>query len=152
MSLSTSSYQTYEKNMHFFQTLKAKNEEDLNSPISKGKWSIREIIGHIYYWDLYLLEKMVPEMKENGVLPDFPDHDAYNADAIVSLERFTNTKEQIEEFVITRKKLIYKMEKLDQGIKFTIGNKKRKFTPESFLKMFVNHDLHHIKQIRTRAI
>ncbi len=152
MTLSTSVYQTYDSNMQFFQALIEKNETELISPISNGKWSIKEIIGHIYYWDLYLLENMVPEMKENGVLPDFPDHDSYNEKAIRSIGSFTNTNDLIEEFVITRKKLINKMEDMDQGIRFTIGKKKRIFTPESFLKMFEGHDKHHMKQIENRFI
>ncbi|KMJ60463.1 hypothetical protein AB685_00610 [Bacillus sp. LL01] len=138
--------------MHFFRSFTAKDEAELIIPITNGKWSVKEIIGHIYYWDIYLLENMIPEMKDNGVLPDFPNHDEYNEKAIRTIERFTNTHGLIEEFVITRKKLINKMENLNQGVSFTIGHGKRKFTPESFLKMFVDHDKHHMEQIKNRAI
>lgn len=152
MSSSTTSYQAYESNMEFFRLFGTKEEAELNTPISNGKWSVKEIIGHIYYWDLFLLETMVPEMKESGVLPDFPDHDDYNEKAIQSIKRFPDTKALLEEFTLTRKELIRKMENLNQEETFTIGKKKRKFTPGSFLKMFVGHDNHHIEQIKNHAV
>lgn len=152
MTLSTSTYQSYESNMEFFRSFKSKDETELITPISNRKWSVKEIIGHIYYWDLFLLEKMVPKMKEGGVLPDFPDHDEYNEKAIQAIKVFNDTEALLEEFVLIRKELIRNMENLNQGVRFTIGNKKRKFTPESFLKMFLNHDKHHMEQIKNRAI
>ncbi|MGD7052159.1 DinB family protein [Sutcliffiella horikoshii] len=151
MKSTTSTYVAFQYNMEFFNSFATKDETELIKPISTGKWSIRDIIGHIYFWDLFLLEYMVPEMKDNGVLPDFPDHDNYNEKAIQSIKSFTDTNSLIEEFIITRKKLIANMENLDQEVRFTIGNKKRKFTPESFLRMFVQHDIHHMEQIKSLA-
>ncbi|KPB06703.1 hypothetical protein AAV98_00660 [Bacillus sp. CHD6a] len=135
--------------MEFFCSFLTKDETVLIKPISTGKWSIKEIIGHIYFWDLFLLENMVPEMKDNSVLPDFPDHDTYNQKAIESIESFRDSHSLLEEFVITRNKLMDKMESLDQEVTFTIGKNKRNYTPESFLRMFVEHDMHHMEQIKS---
>ncbi|WP_404450197.1 DinB family protein [Sutcliffiella horikoshii] len=151
MKLTISPYQAYRNNMEFFGSLSTKNEAELTKPISSGKWSIKEIIGHIYFWDLYLLENMVPEMKDNGVLPDFPDHDTYNEKALESIRSFEGTNVLIEEFIIIRNELMDKMESLDQKVTFTIGKKKRKYTPDSFLRMFVKHDIHHMEQIISLA-
>ncbi|ART76481.1 DinB family protein [Sutcliffiella horikoshii] len=147
MKMTTSTYEAYLYNLEFFYSFRAKEESELIKPLSKGKWSIKEIIGHIYFWDLFLLENMVPEMKDNGVLPDFPDHDTYNEKAIESIRTFEDTNVLIEEFVTTRNKLMDKIENLDQEVTFTIGKKKRKYTLDSFLHMFVKHDIHHMKQI-----
>ncbi len=149
--MTTSIYEAYQYNMEFFCSFAMKAETELIKPVSKGKWSIKEIIGHIYFWDLFLLENMVPEMKDNGVLPDFPDHDSYNEKAMESIKSFKDTNSLIEAFVITRNKLMDKMESLDQEVTFTIGKNKRNYTPESFLRMFVEHDMHHIKQIKSLA-
>ncbi|NLP52850.1 DinB family protein [Bacillus sp. RO1] len=151
MELTISPYQAYRNNMEFFYSFTTKTEGELNQPIQKGKWSIKEIIGHIYFWDLFLLEDMVPEMKDSGVLPNFPEHDEYNNKAIHSIKSFSSTNDLLEEFVITRKKLISNMEKLNQEVKFTIGNNKRNFTPQTFLGMFVEHDIHHMEQIKNMA-
>lgn len=132
MILSTSTYQAYESNMEFFRSFRSKDEDELISPICKGKWSVKEIIGHIYYWDLFLLEKMVPEMKEGGVLPDFPDHDEYNEKAIQAIMIFNDTEALIKEFVLTRKELIRNLENLNQGVRFTIGKK----SANSLLNLF----------------
>ncbi|TYS70431.1 DinB family protein [Sutcliffiella horikoshii] len=148
MNLTISSYQAYLNNMEFFYSFTNKEESELNQPINYGKWSIKETIGHIYYWDLFLLKKMIPVMKDNGVLPEFPDHDEYNNKAMNAIKSFSSTNDLLEEFVITRKKLISNMERLNQEVRFTIGNNKRNYTPQSFLHMFVEHDVHHMEQIR----
>jgi len=36
-----------------FLGLKEYSEEVLNEPISEGKWSIRESVGHLLYWDKF---------------------------------------------------------------------------------------------------
>ncbi|NMH74653.1 DinB family protein [Bacillus sp. RO2] len=151
MKLTISPYQAYRNNMEFFYSFSTKVEGELNQPIQKGKWSIKETIGHIYFWDLFLLKNMVPVMKDSGVLPNFPDHDDYNNKAIHFIKSFSSTKDLLEEFVITRKKLLSNMEKLNQEVRFSIGDNKRNFTPQSFLSMFVEHDRHHMEQIKSMA-
>lgn len=151
MKSTISTYEAYQYNLEFFSSFAKKDETELIKPTSSGKWSIKEIIGHIYFWDLFLLENMVPAMKDNGVLPDFPDHNSYNEKAMESIKSFKDTNSLIEAFVITRNKLMDKMESLDQEVIFTIGKNKRNYTPKSFLSMFVEHDLHHMEQIKSLA-
>ncbi|WP_019152418.1 DinB family protein [Robertmurraya massiliosenegalensis] len=117
--------------------------------ISEGKWSIREIVGHLYYWDKFILENMVPFMTDGSNLPPFPDHDQYNAEAISYLKDDSATS-IIEHFVETRIQLTESLSNLDSDIRFTIGGGKEQFYAESFTEMFLEHDEHHLNQINEK--
>lgn len=41
----------------FVQELKTIDEEHWNSPISEGKWSLKDVISHIMLWDKYFYEE-----------------------------------------------------------------------------------------------
>ncbi|MCA1319350.1 DinB family protein [Bacillus tianshenii] len=137
----------YQQNKNYFQSLLTLPEERLTKETKQSKWSIREIIGHIYYWDKFLLDVMVPQMSEGASLPEFPDHDAYNEKAMLHIAEFSTTRELLAEFTVTREHLLHNLNELPEDTSFTIGKGKRIFTPEKFLEMFVEHDDHHIKQI-----
>ncbi|MFJ7973766.1 DinB family protein [Psychrobacillus sp. NPDC096389] len=136
----------FEETLDAIKKLKDVNEDKLIEPISEEKWSIREIVGHLFYWDKYNLEKMVPLMVSGANLPQFPDHDQYNKESILYLK--DNTVESIiDAFIETRKELIENISKVEEDIRFTIGKGKRQFSSESFIKMFLEHDVHHLQQI-----
>jgi len=124
-------------------------EYRLLEPINVGKWSIREIVGHLYYWDKFNLEKMVSKMVDGGNLPPFPNHDKHNEEAISYLKDYS-VESIINTFVKTRKELINSISEVGNEVRFTIGKGKRKFSTESFIKIFVEHDIHHLKQINKK--
>ena len=128
------------------QKLKDVKESQLKEPISKGKWSIREIVGHLYYWDKYNLEKMVPIMANGANLPQFPNHDEHNKEAIAYMEDYS-VESIIDAFIETRNELIESIFKVGEDVRFTIGKDKRQFSGESFIKIFIKHDIHHLQQI-----
>ncbi|UCZ55202.1 DinB family protein [Bacillus shivajii] len=129
--------------------LEGRNNEVLLEPIHEGKWSIREIVGHMYYWDKYNLEQMVPKMAAGADLPPFPNHDKQNEKAISSLKE-KSVESIIHSFVKTRKAIIESLLDIDYDVRFTIGGGKRKFSIESFIKIFIKHDAHHLKQINKK--
>ncbi|MDG5472300.1 DinB family protein [Jeotgalibacillus sp. ET6] len=140
----------FEKAISFIEPLKKYPEAFLTEPIQDGKWSIREIAGHLYYWDKYNFEKMVPEMEDGVRLPEFPDHDWYNAEGLRFLEGIS-AKAVIDLFIRMRNALVEKISAVDEDLSFTIGSGKRTFSPESFIRMFVEHDRHHLKQIEGKV-
>ena len=75
----------FENTIEEISNLKKLHNSQLLEPIHEGKWSIRDIVGHLYYWDKYNLEQMVPKMSEGANLPVFPDHDQQNNEAILHL-------------------------------------------------------------------
>lgn len=131
------------------RSLEHKPEHILKDPIEEGKWSIREIVGHLTYWDSFNLHVMVPHMKDEGDLPPFPDHDAQNEKAMEAIEGVPAAS-VMQQFIATRKELIAAMNEIDDQVRFTIGGGKRGFSRDSFITIFVKHDKHHEKQIRRK--
>ncbi|WP_254843982.1 hypothetical protein [Virgibacillus dokdonensis] len=43
-------------------------EDDMFQAIAKGKWSTAEIISHMTFWDRYILEEMLPKMKQDATI------------------------------------------------------------------------------------
>jgi len=129
--------------------LKEISEEKLSEPIKEGKWSILQVVGHLYYWDKFNLEVMVPYMTEGADLPKFPDHDQHNEEAMSFIEG-VSVESLIDSFVQTRKELNEELSRVEKDVRFTIGGGKRKFSVESFIKIFIKHDAHHLKQIKEK--
>ncbi|MBD7969595.1 DinB family protein [Paenibacillus gallinarum] len=137
----------YEKIIEELVKYKEIDDRQFLEPISESKWSIREIIGHLLYWDKFILERHVPFMNDGGKLSAFPDHDSHNKEAIEYISVFETTRSLIDEFVLNRKLLIEKISEIESSAKFTIGKGKRQFTVDKYLKIFIEHDIHHLKQI-----
>ncbi|GAA0471471.1 DinB family protein [Alkalibacillus silvisoli] len=142
-------FKQFEETMDIIQKLKEVPESQLTEAISEGKWSIREIVGHLYYWDKYNLEEMVPLMANGAKLPQFPNHDEHNEEA-ASYIKDHSVESVIKNFIETRKELIEAISKVGKDTRFTIGQGKRKFSDESFIKIFVKHDIHHLQQINKK--
>lgn len=145
----TKALRQFEDTLDDIRELKHVQESLLKEPISKGKWSIREIVGHLYYWDKYILKKMVPVMTNSANLPQFPDHNQYNEEAISYLVDYS-VEAVLDAFLETRKNLIESISKVGEHVRFTIGNGKRQYSRESFINMFVKHDNHHLQQIKEK--
>ncbi|WP_152655709.1 DinB family protein [Oceanobacillus sp. CFH 90083] len=139
-------FTAYESTMETVSELKEADEQSLITPIKENAWSIREIIGHMYYWDDYNLHNMVSQMNHGANLPPFPDHDTQNEKAIQSLEG-ESVYQIIDSFIERREEFLDAVKQVDKQDRFTIGNGKRAFSAESFVKIFVKHDAHHLKQI-----
>ena len=139
----------FEKMVDHIVELKEVTEELLREPIKEGKWSIIQIVGHLYYWDKFNLEKMVPFMEDGADLPAFPDHDQHNEEAMSFIEDHS-VDSIINSFVVTRNELNERISRIDKDVRFTIGGGKRKLSGESFIKIFLKHDSHHLKQINEK--
>ncbi|GAE33667.1 DinB family protein [Halalkalibacter akibai] len=139
----------FEKMTESILELKNVSEKSLYEPIKQGKWSIIQIVQHLYYWDKFNLEKMVPHFGEGNNLPPFPDHEQHNKEAMSYVKDYSASS-IIDHFVLTRKRLCEEISKVDKGVRFTIGEGKRKFSGESFVKIFIKHDAHHLKQINEK--
>ncbi|MDV2682924.1 DinB family protein [Alkalihalophilus lindianensis] len=130
--------------------LKDQEDSQLLAPIKQGKWSIREIVAHLYYWDQFNLESMIPYMNDGASLPPFPDHDAHNQEAINDVHG-QSVYAIIDQFVAAREKFMEHLESIGEDVRFTIGGGKRTFSVESFAKVFLKHDIHHLKQIEEKV-
>jgi len=135
--------------VHFLGRIK---DWDWNKPLNEGKWSIHDIVSHIYKWDEYFLEKAV-EPITNGVALTVQhlNFDEFNAQAAEYGK--TISKQDIMELSIQcREKIMEHIENQDISSfnqEFTDGEGKP-FTIEAYLKDFIWHDRHHMKQIEDR--
>jgi hypothetical protein len=91
----------------FLENLREMNEGAEEIPLAEGKWSSKQIIGHMYRWDLYLIETILPAAITYKSV-HFPSHDEYNAHSELFAETVTFDA-LINQSVDVRKKLIEKL-------------------------------------------
>lgn len=111
--------------------------------LGEGKWSLHEVLAHLYYWDKYTLEEMLPQMAQDAKL-QFIEIQKLNDQAWT----FGKTFERellLELFVSTRKRMIQCFEEMpDKTFTYTLGGGEA--TLHSYLKIFVHHDTEHKPQ------
>ncbi|GAA0355428.1 DinB family protein [Bacillus horti] len=145
----------YSKTMEEFETfvdyvsnLKVISEEQWITPLGEGKWTLKEMVCHLWNWDQYNLEEMVPLMEDGAALPPFIDIEKHNQEALRKAAEFKDGEAVLVAFLETRKAFVHALKKkYDSSMKFTIGKGKRKYSIDGFLKIFVHHDQHHKKQL-----
>ncbi|MFD0771764.1 DinB family protein [Bacillus sp. CGMCC 1.60114] len=131
----------------FLISLEAVNEKLFFSPICQGKWSTAAIISHFMYWDRYILEERLEGMVNGDLLPK----------SKVNLEDMNRLAEEyahsgiskaqlIQEVCETRQRLLDALVDRNLEIIFHIGSKE--MTVNEYFKGMVEHDNHHIKQIK----
>ncbi|HDX9577046.1 TPA: DinB family protein [Bacillus pseudomycoides] len=132
----------------FLISLEEVSEKVLFSPICEGKWSTAAIISHFMYWDRYILEERLDGMVNGELL----------SKTKVNVEEMNRLAEEyahsgiskvqlIREICETRQKLLDSLEDkdLERSI-FKIGSSE--MTVNEYFKRMVEHDNHHIKQIK----
>lgn len=116
-------------------------------PLAIGKWSTCEIIGHLIFWDQFLIEKRLPALllgMEKVVTPKV--HEANEIAASMSKEKLKG--EVIHEFIEERQRLLTVINELFHEVfdqTFSIG--KSHLTLSDYFKGLMDHDLHHFQQI-----
>ncbi|WP_208588759.1 DinB family protein [Gracilibacillus suaedae] len=135
-----------------------KVDEDLFfTPINEGKWTPAEIISHITYWDRYILEELMPQMRKGAKLESVA-FDVINQPASeYALSGVTKTQ-LIQEQIEARNHLVEALkEKSEQEFFDTFvlnGEEIDRYSgyPHSlfnYISAFVWHDNHHKEQIET---
>ncbi|KZZ85252.1 DinB family protein [Bacillus sp. SJS] len=124
-------------------------EELFFMPIQEGKCSPAEIFAHLTAWDQYTLEQHFESIGEGMVQFDpFPDFDSFNAKAAAQARNGADKSQLIREFMETRLRIIQYVESMPEEKRkqsFWIGS--HRFTIESYIEDFLEHDRHHRKQI-----
>lgn len=130
----------------FIEELNEDNNIELDQPTELGKWSISEIISHLWLWDKYSLDLMLP-LVQQGVTLKFIDHTAINSNAESFAKTLQNKTELIQLFKETRNELIATCNSINEDLSFYVG--KREYNIESYVQKFItSHDQHHMKQIK----
>ncbi|MDZ5473021.1 DinB family protein [Bacillus sp. 31A1R] len=136
----------------FIERLKGLDETKLEQPLSEGKWSIKEVVAHLYRWDVFLLETALATAKVDKRV-DFPSHSEYNFDS----EKFSKTislEELLQMTIDKRNQLIdelMKVENLEEPILVQgtthCPHTGTRYSLHYLIREFVDHDVQHIKQM-----
>ncbi|EZH68089.1 hypothetical protein DH09_01520 [Bacillaceae bacterium JMAK1] len=121
-------------------------EQRLETPLQKGKWSIKQTVGHMYYWDQYILKEIIPSITNGATIQAFPDHDLFNEKATEKSNRYA-AKEMLQTFLKQRRQLLAAYEKYPETIEFTIEHEQGTMTTKALRTKFEEHDLQHIKEM-----
>ncbi|RSK27718.1 hypothetical protein EJF36_13000 [Bacillus sp. HMF5848] len=124
-------------------------------PIKTDKWSVKEIIAHIYRWDVFLLEEAIRTVTKERFI-NFPNHNEYNA-ASTTYAANTSVKEVMEDCITMRKTLANRLEALEELLQEPItvnGSTHCPRTNEQYtllyiIKEFIEHDQSHLRQIES---
>lgn len=140
--------QEFAEFIHELEPLKEVSEHVWNTPIAPEKWTLKELVCHLWHWDKNILEVMLPDMKSGGELPAFVDIEQHNQLAREKAKTFPDGSSVLQEFTRIRKDLAEQAVALyDPAMRFTVGGGKQKYSIDSFIRIFVHHDRHHKKQI-----
>ncbi|MER2030126.1 MAG: DinB family protein [Solibacillus sp.] len=133
----------------FIHSLKSINEDILRKPIGEGKWSIIEIVGHFYPWDEFVLQQRIPYLFTGEDLPKAPNIDKLNDQSSLHArkEPFENT---LERCIHVRQELLSQLKQLpEDDWLIPIQINQSTLTFYEYLKGLMEHDLHHINQIKS---
>lgn len=137
------------------EQLQEVNEKLFFAPIAPGKWSTAEIISHITFWDQYILDEMLPQMKADADINSI-DIETMNKRAAVYAKSGVTKQNLLEAQVHGRKELISALERKQEEDFFATfilnGEKIDEYSgyPHSMFNYFcafIWHDHHHKEQV-----
>jgi uncharacterized damage-inducible protein DinB len=137
----------------YIEDLRALEESVWQQPIAPGKWTLKELVCHLWNWDRFSVDVMVPLMTHGASLPAFVDIEEHNQTARELAKSFNSASELIDAFVQTRTALTEEItKKYDSQVRFTIGGFKRKYSIDSYIEIFTHHDEQHKAQIENMKL
>lgn len=144
----------YKEFIEWTDTLRDLDDSVWLTPVSDGKATVAEIISHLQNWDHYLINTIIPAIK-NGEGMVFPDFDSFNQKAYEYARSGISKNRILDEFKQTRHQLIgILLTQPDISTKHVTANGVENCphtgTPYSLLYTiheFIEHDIHHKNQI-----
>ncbi|WP_163102466.1 DinB family protein [Peribacillus alkalitolerans] len=151
----STSVQALEKLIPFTESLESLDPSLLDTPLSENKWSTKEVLAHLFRWDIFLIESGIPSILDSTSI-SFPEYHQYNAESAELAKHLSNV-DVIRQTVSKRKELLQMLDNsmmpLDTPISIndqthnTTTNER--YTLDFLMHDFASHDAHHIKQIET---
>jgi hypothetical protein len=138
----------YENFQEWLQSLNEVDDTVWFAPIAEGKWSTAAIISHLLFWDRYSFNERFPAFQQDAKLDSFPDFQEVNNAAKEFAHSGVSKEQLIQEIVNGRDQYFQFIEKFgNEGLNtsFSIGD--HSLTVSEYFKDFIDHDLHHQKQI-----
>ena len=132
----------------FFHSLKSFDENLLRKPIEDGKWSVIEIVGHFCPWDEFVLQHRIPYLLAGKSLPKAPSAEDFNIHSSF-IARTETIEKTFEKCIRIREDLLNQLNQIPEEkwlIKLQI--KDSTLTLYEYLKGLMEHDIHHINQMK----
>jgi len=125
------------------------DEHLLRTSISEGKWSVIEIIGHFYAWDEFVLQHRIPYLFKSEHLPKGPNTKDLNTQSAL-LARTEDIEMTLKKCIRIRRELLNQLSRIpDDNWLIPLQINQSNLTLYEYLKGLMDHDLHHMKQIKT---
>lgn len=133
-----------------FSLLKSLTEDQAKHRYAPGKWSIKQIIGHITDHERIMIYRSLRfSRRDKTVLP------GYDQEVLVNNSRFDEQTltELVNDFENVRKASISFIGSLSHA-QLSFGGTvwKYELTVEAFLKATIGHELHHVKIIEEKYL
>ena len=139
----------YQNFIIFMDSLNILDEHLLRTSISEGKWSVIEIIGHFYAWDEFVLQHRIPYLFKSEHLPKGPNTKDLNTQSAL-LARTEDIEITLKKCIRIRRELLNQLSRIpDDNWLIPLQINQSNLTLYEYLKGLMDHDLHHMKQIKT---
>ena len=128
-------------------SLRELQDGEWHKPLGDGKWSVAAVVAHLLLWDEYSLQERFPFFKEGAELPSYPDFQSVN-DRAREYTDMTSKEQILDELLEARKgyhELLGQMNSEKLAVSFKIST--HSLTVEEYIADFIQHDLHHQKQV-----
>ncbi|TJY44171.1 DinB family protein [Cohnella pontilimi] len=143
--------QQFEGWADYVRSLDSLPESDQLKAVAEGKWAVRDVIAHMWKWDIFFWEHAVRPLIEGTPLTYHSlDFNAFNENAknecrplfwSYLIEQTANTRDQIANAVRQFPESEYERTERDAD-----GNP---FSMKAYLEDFIHHDAHHRLQIES---
>lgn len=143
--------QLFEDYVPFVRSLANLTEEQQLTPLGEGKWSVRDVIAHMWKWDEFFERHAVLPLSQGQPLTyHHLDFNAFNENAKNECRKL-DWKHVTEQAAATRERLAQAIRGIpendyDREHKDADG---RPFSVTAYLLDFAEHDEHHRKQIES---
>lgn len=132
----------------FIHSLKSVDETLLRKPIGEGKWSIIEIVGHYYRWDEFVLQQRMPYLFTGEPLPKAPSVDELNNQSSLAARK-ESVENTLKKCIDIRQEFLNQLKQIsEENWLSPIQLGKSTLTFYEYLKGLMEHDLHHINQMK----
>jgi len=132
----------------YLNSMEEKDHDSFFQPYKEGKWSKAAIISHMMFWDRFFYEERLPHMLkgDNLVAITAEQVEEMNKKAEEYAHSGISLQEIIEEALKYRKMIIDELQDKDLSKTFTI--KERKISLQEYVDGELEHDQHHLKQLK----
>lgn len=134
----------------FVQSLRDYAETVWESSIKEGKWSMKSLVSHMMMWDKYFYEEAIEKIALQGELTvKHQKYKVFNNNAI-EYGKTVTTHDLIDQAIEYRKKIINTINNLtsEEIERQYVDGDGKLFKIEKYIKDFLYHDKHHIKQLK----